>query len=53
VTWKSCDRVWNGLKGLRVQKDREESRSELGLGVMLRNMGSLWCTHDMHMYSGD
>ena len=45
MTWKLCDRVQNGLEGLTVQKDQEESRSELGLGVMLRDMSSSWCTH--------
>ena len=36
-----------------VQKDQEESRSELGLGVMSRDMGSSWCIHGVHMYSRD
>ena len=53
VTWKSCDRVQSSLEGLRVQKDREESRQELGLGMTSRDMGSSWCTHSVHMYSGD
>ena len=44
MIWKSCDRVQNGLEGLR---------GELGLGMTSRNYGSLWCTHGAHMYSGD
>jgi len=32
-----------------VWKDQEESRLELGLGMMLRDYGSLWCTHGAHM----
>ena len=53
VTWKSCDRVQSGLEGLRVQKDREESRRNQGQEMTSRDMGSSWCTHDVHMYSGD
>ena len=33
MTWKSCDRVQNGLEGLRVQKDQEESRD----GIRVRS----------------
>ena len=36
-----------------IRKDWEESRQELGLGMMLRDKGFLWCTHGVHMYSGD
>ena len=32
-----------------VQKDREESRLELGLGMISRDYGSLGCTHGAHM----
>ena len=53
VTWKSCDRVQSGLEGLRVQKDREESRRGQGQEMMSRDMGFSWCTHGVHMYSGD
>ena len=48
VTWKSCDRVQSGLEGLRVQKDREESRwsrvrSDVkGHGFL---MVYTWCAH--------
>ena len=53
VTWKSCGIVQSGLEGLRVQKDREESRWSQGQKMMSRDMGSSWCTHGVHMYSGD
>ena len=43
MTWKSCDRVQNGLEGLRVQKDWEESRQELRLGVTSRDNGVMEC----------
>ena len=26
---------------------------ELGLGMMSRDNGSLWCTQGVHMYDGD
>ena len=53
MTWKSCDRGQNGLEELRVQKDREESRRSQGQEMTSRDMGSSWCTHGVHMYSGD
>ena len=28
-------------------------QKELGLGMMSRDNGSSWCTHGVHMYSGD
>ena len=48
VTWKSCDRVQNGLEGSgRVQRQSQ------GQKITSRDMGSSWCTHGVHMYSGD
>ena len=32
-----------------VEKDQEESREELGLGIMSRDMSSSWYTHSVHM----
>ena len=49
VTQKLCDIVQSGLEELRVQKDREESRSELGLGDDVKGHGFLmvyiWYAH--------
>ena len=53
VTWKSYDRVQSSLKGLRVQKDREESRWSQGQEMTSRDMGSSWCIYGICMYDGD
>ena len=42
--------VWKDLGSRRIGKSLER---ELGLGVMSRDMGFSWCTHGVHMYSGD
>jgi len=42
--------VWKGLGSRRIGKSLER---ELGLGITSRDMGSSWCTHGVHMYSGD
>jgi len=42
--------VWKNLGSRRIEKSLEK---ELGLGVMSRDYGFSWCTHGMHMYSGD
>ena len=42
--------VWKDLGSRRIGKSLEK---ELGLGVMSRDNGSSWCTHSVHMYSGD
>ena len=42
--------VWKDLGSRKIEKSLEK---ELGLGVMSRDMSSSWCTHGVHMYSGD
>jgi len=42
--------VWKNLESRRIGKSLEK---ELGLGVMSRDNGSSWCTHGVHIYSGD
>ena len=42
--------VWKDLGSRRIGKSLNK---ELGLGMMLRDMGSSWCTHNVHMYSRD
>ena len=42
--------VWKDLGFRRIGK---ESRVELRLRMMSRDNGSSWCTHGVHMYSGD
>jgi len=42
--------VWKDLGSRRIRKSLE---MEIGLGVTSRDKGSSWCTHGMHMYSGD
>ena len=42
--------VWKNLGSRRIGKSLEKA---LGLGVTSRDMGSSWCTHGVHMYSGD
>ena len=42
--------VWKDLGSRKIEKSLEK---ELGLGVMSRDMSSLWYTHDIHMYSRD
>ena len=42
--------VWKDLGSRRIEKSLEK---ELGLGVMSRDMGSSWCIHGVHIYSGD
>ena len=41
------------IESRTVWKDQEESRLELGLGMISRDKGFSWCTHGVHMYSGD
>ena len=41
MTWKSCDRVQSGLEGLRVQKDREESRVRVRVRSDVKGQGFL------------
>ena len=40
--------VWKDLGSRRIGKSLE---MELGLEVMSRDKGSLWCTHSVRMYS--
>ena len=42
--------VWKDLGSRRIRKSLEK---EIGLGVISRDKGSSWCTHGVHMYSGD
>jgi len=42
--------VWKNLGSRRIRKSLEK---ELGLGVTSRDNSSSWCTHGVHMYSGD
>ena len=42
--------VWKDLGSRRIGKSLE---IELELGVTSRDMDSSWCTHGVHMYSGD
>ncbi len=42
--------VWKDLGSRRIEKSLDE---ELGLGMTLRDMGSSWYIHGVHMYSGD
>jgi len=42
--------VWKDLGSRRIGKSLDK---ELGLGMTSRDMGSLWYTHGVHMYSGD
>ena len=53
MIWKSYNIVQSGLEGLRVQKDREEFRWSQGQEMTSRDMSSSWCTHSVHIYSGD
>ena len=45
--------VQSSLEGLRVQKDRKESREELGLGMTSRDKDSSQCTYSTCMYDGN
>jgi len=42
--------VWKDVGSRRIGKSLE---MELGLGVMSRDKGFSWCTHGVHIYSGD
>jgi len=42
--------VWKDLGSRRIGKSLDK---ELELGMMSRDMSSSWCTHGVHMYSGD
>jgi len=42
--------VWKDLRSRRIGKSLE---MEIGLGVTSRDKGFSWCTHGVHMYSGD
>ena len=42
--------VWKDLGSRRIRKSL---KMELGLEVTLRDKGSSWCTHGVHMYDGD
>jgi len=42
--------VWKDLGSRRIRKSLE---MELGLEMTSRDIGSSWCTHGVHMYSGD
>ena len=41
------------IESKAVWKDQEEFRSEIGLEVTSRDIGSSWCIHSVHMYNGD
>jgi len=42
--------AWKDLESRRIKRSLEK---ELGLGMMSRDMSSSWCTHGVHIYSGD